>query len=241
MEIKKIIWLAVLLLTGCQKDLKTKDIISDLKVNPTSIDADGSSVISVSVRLTDRAATDKRNVVFTATAGSWVGGKDGKITVPATYMSGQIIAEAKLTAPSGPGSITISAVSEALTLNGDYNLTTSVTANKVEPAAIKLEASGFGIGSNYISEDTLVAKITGKNGNNASKGVNVLFEDFNGPLPAGGRFRAVQSISGADSKVSVIYGAPGLPIGTPITIKVTILDKNGKTPISDATTLTINK
>jgi len=234
--------ISLLVFISCQKDLKTKDIISDLKVTPNVVDADGSSLVSVSVVLNDRAATDKRNVVFTTTGGNWIDGKNGKITVTATYQDGEILAKANLTAPASAGIITITAASESTTLNGDYNLSATVTANKVEPTVIKLEPSSFGIGANFTTEDTLVAKITGLNNNNASKGVTVLFEDLNGNNPAGGRFRAVQATSGAGSTVSAIYGAPALSIGTPITIRVTVLDKNSvKTTISDATTLTINK
>jgi hypothetical protein len=232
MEMRKFYYIILLAMLGCQKELKTENIISDLQVTPSTVDADGSSVVNVSVKLTDKAAADKRNVVFTATSGTWSGGANGKVTVAATFSDGHIVAKAKLTAPSSAGKITITAASESLSLNGDYNLSAAVTASKVAPFAIHLEPSSFGIGSNYTGEDTLRATITGKDGNNASKGVSVIFEALNGANPAGGAFRAIQAVSGATSTVSAIYGAPALPIGTAIKIKVTILGDNAVKPRS---------
>jgi hypothetical protein len=241
MEVRKYLIITFFLLS-CQKDLKTEHIITDLKASPASVEADGASKITVTVVLTDRAAEGKRNIVFNTTGGSWVDGKDGKVTVAGKYLDGKIIAEAKLVAPNSEQEIEITASSESLTLNGDFNLKTTVKATHVPPFKIKVEPTALGIGSNYSTEDTVSAKISGINNGNASRGVKVLFEDLIGSNPAGGRFRAVQTVSGASSIVSAIYGAPNAPIGTAITIRATVLDKNdSKTTISDSIVLTINK
>lgn len=226
------------LCVGCEKEVKTADIIPLLTASPTTVDADGSSQITVTAVMTDQAAADKRYVVFTATAGSWVGGANGKVTVPAAYQSGQIVAVATLTAPASETKITITAAAQATSINGDYQQTVTVQANNVPPAKIHLEPSALGIAANYAAEDTLTAKISGAKGGNASKGVKVLFEDNIGA--AGGHFRELQTTSDGTSKVSAIYGAPALPSGTPVILTVTVLDASGaKTNISDVVTLTI--
>ncbi len=226
---------------SCQKELTTSDIIKNLTIAPGTVDADGSSTVTVTVELTDKAAADKRNIVFTATGGSWAGGKDGKVTVPATYTNGKIVAKATLAAPSFAAEITITAAAEATSINGDYQLTSALKATTVVPAKIHIEPTSLGIGANYASEDTLSAKISGVKGNNASKGVKVVFEDMlNSNSPAGGHFRQLQTSSDNNSKVSAIYGAPALPSGTAIILKVTVLDSTGnKTAITDQAILTI--
>ncbi|MDN3583964.1 hypothetical protein [Mucilaginibacter flavus] len=228
----------LVLCAGCEKEVKTADIIPSLSVSPTSIDADGSSQVTVTAVMTDQAAADKRNVVFTTTAGSWAGGANGKVTIPAVYQNGQIVAVATLTAPSSETKITITAAAQATSINGDYQQTATVQANNVAPAKIHLEPSSLGIAANYAAEDTLTAKISGAKGGNASKGVKVLFEDNLGVT--GGHFRQLQTTSDGTSKVSAIYGVPTLSSGTPVLLTVTVLDASGaKTNISDVVTLTI--
>lgn len=232
-----------LLFASCTKELNTSDIITNLTASQSTIDADGSSIVTFSVELNDRAASDRRTIIFSTDGGEWIDGKNGKVSITADYSQGRLLALAKLKAPSTPGTINISAKSSILTINGDFNLITAINAIKVEPKKIFLEPSSFGIGSNFISQDTIVGKITGDNNKNASKGVNVLFEDLlsNGS-PALGRFKQLLTSSNSNSIVSAIYSANQLPIGTTISIKATILDEKGaKTNISHTLYLNINK
>lgn len=243
MEIKKLLIATVLIISGCQKEVKTADIISNLTINPTSINADGTSSVAISVRLNDNAAVDKRNIIFTATSGTWIGAKGDTLNVPATYSDKKIVAKAILTSPASPGVITVTASSQALTKSGNFMLSGTIQANKVDPAAIKLEPSSLGIGSNAISEVTLTGTITGQSGGNASQGVKVILEDFlTSSRPAGGHFRAAQLTSNSSSQISAVYAAGNLPLGSNINIIATILDDQGnKTGMISTSTLTINK
>jgi hypothetical protein len=242
MEIKKILIILLFVACGCQKDLQTTEIVSELTVTPGNIDADGTSTITVSARINDKAANDKRNVVFTKTSGTWVGAKGDTLIMPAVYGDKQIVAKAILIAPSKPGLITVTAFSQALTISGDYAQTKIIQANKVEAASIILEPSALGVGSNATSEVTLTGKITGSSGVNASQGVTVVLEDYlSSGLPAGGHFRAEQLKSNSGSQISAVYSAGNLPIGTNIIIVGTIVDEHGKkTTMSSSTTLTVN-
>jgi hypothetical protein len=232
-----------LVLTCCVKDVKPKDVLKKLELSSHTLDADGASTVNISVTLSGKSSDNRRNIVITNTGGELIGGKDGKLTVPAIYSEGHLVAQATLKAPMDPGKIIITAATETLSPNEDFSIKDSIDAIKVLPAAIKLQPSSFGISSNFQSEDTLIASIKSDKNRNASKGVKVLFEDFVSPaVSASGRYRNSQTTSNSLSQVTTYYSIPSYPLGTNIGIRATVLDDNGnKTNIKDSIVLTVNK
>lgn len=238
---KLIILLVFTTFAGCGKNIDTDDVIEDLSVTSTTVDANGST-IGVSATINSRASSDKRNVIFTATGGDLTGNTNGKLTVPAVLQNGKLIATATWKAPMKEGDVTITAAAEALSPNGDYSKSVVVSAKAVAASSIHLETSSYGIAANFMNTDTLVASLKNQNNGRVST-TNVVFEDiFHSGASAGGRFRGLQTASDGNSQVKALYSARDLPIGQDILIEVSILDAAGnKTNKRDTVILTINQ
>lgn len=232
----------ILLCCGCEEDIKIEDVFSNLILIPTEVLADGQSVIDVSVQINNLASADRRNFIFTTTAGTFIGSGTDKITVKAEHEKGLLLAKTKLRVPFSPGEFTVTVQPEYDSPIRDFILFQTVKASASNPASIDLKPSGFGITSNFASQVFLTAFLKNASNKNVSNGVPVLFEDelLNGN-PAGGRFRIIQGVTADSSKVSAYYSAPSYPIGTTIKIRSTVLDEKGlKTTIKDSVLVTIN-
>ncbi|PWV55560.1 hypothetical protein [Chitinophaga sp. S165] len=233
--------LTIFLLAGCTKTPDIRSVITKLELSKRQLPADGQSSVELSVILDSKASSDRRSVIFSASAGSFSSGND-KVTAKAEFDNGVLVAKATLKAPFEPGTIMVTVQPEFDSPITEFVLTDSITATFSEAATITLNPSSFGIGSNHLNEIQLTARIRNIDKRNVSKGVNVLLEDslVTGG-PALGSFRDRQTMTADSSKVSAWYSAAMYPIGTAIRIRATVLDKDlQKTGISDAITITVN-
>jgi hypothetical protein len=233
----------LIVLAACGKERATvAEVFYPIVLGDSTIAADGQSTVSVSVRLSDEAAADRKTVVFSTTGGSFTVSGNSKQTVKAEFENGQVIARAVLRAPFRPGVIDISVQPEFDSPVQEYVVKASVTALRSLPASIKLEPSALGIASNFTGEVRLVGSVKNSAGKNVSSDVEVVFDnELQNGAPANGRFREARMVTGDSSKVSAWYGASLLPIGTTIKIRATVLDADkNRTAISDSTFITIN-
>ena len=237
--------LMAVILAGCQKvNQDTNQVLTGLKLTTYQMDADGTATDTVTVQLNANADATRRNVRFSASPyGKWIGG-DSTISVKAVFQNNLLIARAVFLVSNTPGNIQIQARPDLPDVsNNNYTQSANLVTKTSNVSVIKLTPSGFGINSNYLSEVTLTGTLTNAKGFMAVAGTNVVFEDtLAGGGPAGGSFRTLVTASNASSQVSAIYSVGTYPIGTKVTIRVTVLDATGaKTTISDNIQLTINK
>lgn len=226
----------------CTKDAEVNDVLQNLKLNQSEVFADGQSTISISVELSNKSSTDRRNVIFSASGGVFTGSGSNKHTVKAEYENGILTAKTTLRVSTQPGTIKISVQPEFDSPIKEFILTDSAIAKVSQPFSIKLEPSSLGIASNSLTEVQLTGNLKNSSGKFVSKGSMVLFEDFVTGGPANGNFRSIQNMTTDSSKVSATYGAGTYPIGTLIKIRATVLDGSGlATNIKDSILLTINQ
>ena len=232
------------LLLACGKTATIGDVFkSNIMLEMDTINADGTTTDTVSIVLNSDADSNRRNVLFTTTAGTWLNGQNGQVTAPATFINTKLVAKAVLQAPMSAGTIYVTAAPSTASPNGDYTKLDSIIVNKVLPANMDLEPSSFGTGANFTSFDTLVATLKGSAHQKVSTGAQVQFVDvFTNGQNAGGRFRDQVLSSNANSQVSAIYSSAQAPIGTNIYIIVSVTSPTalGK-PIIDTVTVTINQ
>lgn len=227
-------------LAGCKKSVSINEVLTDFTVDKTEIIADGNTAVTLTVKLNSEANADRRNIIFTTSNGSF--GNGAKKTVKAEYIDGVLMAKTSFKVSTKPGEITVSVKPEFDSPYDEYRLEKKITANLSIAQSIKLEPSSFGMATNFASEINLIGYLKNTNGGFVSSGYKVLFEDqLQSGGAANGRFRKVISSTTDSSKVSAIYAAPALPIGTNIRIRCTVLDDAGNpTNISDNIILTIN-
>lgn len=227
-------------LAGCKKNVYINKVLTDLTVDKTEIIADGNATVTLTVKLNSEANADRRNIVFTTSNGSF--GDGPKKTVKAEYIDGVLMAKTSFKVSTKPGEITVSAKPEFDSPYNEYRLEKKLTAVPSVAQSIKIEPSAFGIAANFTNEISLTAYLKNNNGGFVSAGQKVLFEDLlQSGGTANGRFRNVVSATSDSSKVSAVYAAPLLPIGTNIRIRCTLLDALGNpSTINDSIILTIN-
>lgn len=237
-----LLFILCFLVAGCNKDPKLQDIFGALTIEPNEVLADGRSLITVSVEVKESSA-DRRNVVFSTSAGTFTTSGTTKQTVKAEYENGVLKATAMLRAPLKAATMEISAQLEFDSPVGDFTTKGTATALFSEPATIYIIPSVSGLASNHLNEVLLTGILKNEKGNFVSSGVGVRFDDeLLSGLPAGGVFRNLQTTTADSSKVSASYSAPMYPIGTRIKIRSTVLDANGQlTNIKDSIFLTINQ
>lgn len=240
---KKLSPFLLLVLLACGKDTPQSRVLTNLVVKPSEIDADGSSSVTISVMMDRRASADRRDVVFTASGGTLAGGADGKLTVKADYVDGQLVAKAILKAPMSPGTVMVTAAPVTTVPGGSYLLKDSVKALQVLPKYIALQSTSMGIGSNYTFPDTITVSFSSEKNKKVSTGAKVDFEAWlAGGRPAGGRFVMLNESSDGNSQVKAAYGAPLLPLGTDIFLVAVLLDSNGgRTGTRDTVIVTVNQ
>jgi hypothetical protein len=234
---------SLLFLLSCNKEVKIDDILTNLKLSKTQVTADGQSTVSISVNVSDNSSADRRSIIFSASSGVFTTSGTGKQIVKAEFDNGLIVAKITFRVPIQPGTIKITAQPEFDSPLNEYVIMDSIIASASVPALIKLEPSANGIASNFLNEIQLTGSLQNANGRYVSKGNKVLFEDLLlSGIPANGRFRNMLNISNDTSKVSGVYSANALPIGTNIKIRTTVLDNAGNsTNIKDSILLTINQ
>lgn len=234
--------MAVTGLLSCRKvSIETGDVISTMSLSPVTVDADGSSLVDVSVRLNSNSDPSRRKIVLETTAGLFTNVNLKTVTTEALFESGELVARVKLRAPMSPGYMVVTAKPEIRNAYNDFIVKDSVQAKLSIPATISLSASAFGVQGGFLGEIQLTGLLRNGNGKNVSAGARVIFKDvFPGGGAVGGRFRQLQAASDENSKVSVYYSPGFLVPGTNINIVVTVLDSSGNpTAIQDTITITV--
>jgi len=225
---------------SCNKS-KLGDVISDLQFSTRSVVADGASKITISVVLNGNADSAKRNILFSASNGSFLNGNDSSISEKAVFVNSQLIAKVTYQPPLKAQTVYF-VVQPNQSSASNVSLRDSLVIGPSLPAKIALTKSSFAVGYGFTSEDTMTAKLTNSAGNPVSLGTKVTFKNY---YPGGaafiGSYRMTDSISNASSEVSTIY-SPGfvVPVGSDFYFKVTVLDSSGNpTKIADSTLITV--
>jgi hypothetical protein len=228
---------------SCEKEVTLEKIFSNLVLTPAELQADGQSKIWVSVEIDNAANEDRRNFIFSTTAGTFTKTKTDHVTVKAEYENGVLMAKSELQASTSPGEFTVSVQPEFDSSISDFKLSKTGKTTESSPASIDLETSAFGIVANFGSEVLLTATLKNGTQRNVSKGVQVIFEDeLLNTDKALGRFRKLQKATADSSKVTTYYAVPAYPIGTTIKVRSTVLTADGaKTMIKDSVLITINQ
>lgn len=242
-ELKFLAFAICIIAASCKKEVNINKVFSEITASKTSFAANGQSTSEVTVTLSNESSSDRRTVIFNASAGTFTGSGTSQLSVKAEFENGKLVAKAKLKAPFSPADIEVTAQPEFDSMNKDYVVSIHIDAQLSVPATIKLDPSKFGLYSNFLSEVKLTGYLKNEGGSNVSSDQLVLFEDF---LPSGitasGRFRDVQDKTADSSKVSAFYSVSSYPIGTTIKIRTTFLnDKGERTPVKDSVFLTINQ
>ena len=233
---------ALLAFSSCDKKVETKDFLSDLTLSNYSAVADGQTTINVSVKLSEKSSSDRRNIVFSTNAGVFTNSGTARYTAKAEFDNGYLIAKATLRMPVKPGYVKVTVQPEYDSPVKEYTLSDSLYAAPSAPVTLKTEPSSYGISGNFLNE----VRITGtfKNSDNkfVSQGYKVVFEDFlSDGSPANGKYLKVVNPTGDSSLVRVFYSVPSYSIGTTIKLRTTLLDaSNLKTGIKDSIILTVN-
>jgi|GEM_PF-6548227 len=216
---------------GCNKvHPDTEQVIFNLLATPSKTLADGQTTVDVSAELKADADPAKRNIIFTATAGTFGTGSDKTITVKADYDNGLMIARTKLKMPVSEASITVTAKPETNVSYQNYSASTTITASKSVAVTVKLEPSSVSVLTNFLSEVTLTGILKNSLNGNVSTGNKVEFKDYYADgvtRIAGSAFRAYQASSDAGSKVSCVYSPGAVAPGSTIILECNILDDAG--------------
>lgn len=193
---------------GCTEEVETSGYIEDVVVTPTTVAADGTTIIEIKAFL--NPDLDKRTVQFNVDKGVFQNSdKPNTITVTAEKLKDTLVAVARLKAPSITGMITISVQPDIKDLKGKFVVQRTVTVNASDAATIDLTANAFSVHNNFDGEIEVTGLLKNSDGNGVMKGVRVLIEDYDlnfNSLP--GRFRNSSLTTGNDSKVSTFY-TPG--------------------------------
>ncbi|WP_343701458.1 hypothetical protein [Chitinophaga sp.] len=222
--------LSLLLLgAGCKKDEVTlSDIFRSLELSKTTASGDGAETVGIVCEINPDVSPDKQEFVLKTSMGSFVEGGEARLVKKPEFVEGRLVIITTAKVPLGAGNMVISVEPNQPLEKTDYIIKDSLTVVKSIAAALKLETSVLGIGSNYLTEAVLTGTLTNDKGGKVATGYKVIFEDYlPGGTPANGRFRDMKASSGADSKVSAVYGAGSFPVGTDIYLKATLLDENG--------------
>jgi len=236
---KYVLIISVFLSACTRSHLGPNDVLFGLTFSSKSVAGDGTP-ITISVNLNGNADSTRRNILFSASDGSFINGKDSSISQKAVFVDQQLVAKVSYRPPLHPGIIYFT-VRPDLNSYTDVSLTDSITVLSSAPAKIKVSSTSFSVRYGFLSEDTLTAKLSNADGGGVSMGTNVVFEDY---YPSGdsayGRYRQRLTSSNANSQVSTIYSPGfGVQVGRDIYLKVTVLDGTTKTAIKDSVLITV--
>lgn len=238
-----IILTAGIVLSSCKKEAKEADTFyTDFKLDKTEALADGKTIVTATLEVKD-ASSDRQNVVFKASSGTFKDSGKDTYTAKPEYESGKLIARAQYKVPSSVQTVTITAKPEYDSPLAEYEVQALLSLKASEPKTLVLQTSSYGIAANYLNEVNISGTLKNEDKKPVSEGYNVQFEDLlANDGPAGGKFRLQRSTTGDSSNVRTLYAAPAYSIGTTIKIKCTLLDAAGvKTGTFDTITLTVNQ
>lgn len=185
-----ILFLIALIISSCTKDTDINEVFSDFSVSTDQVSADGQSTVNVIAILSSNADSDRRNVIFKNTSGSFLPSLTETATVKAEYDNGKLTAKATLKVSTKPGNVIVSVKPEFDSSVGEFILEKTIIAVQSNVASIHLEPSSYGIGSNYLTDVKVVGTLKNSSGKSVSSGQKVVFEDFlSDGTPANGKFR----------------------------------------------------
>jgi uncharacterized repeat protein (TIGR01451 family) len=240
---KYLILILIIITSSCKPDMVTIDkVISGLTISNRTPYADGTTIIYMSAQLNSNTDADKRNVIFEASAGSFVKANDTLITQPATFVNGSLIATVAFKVPVTAGKIHLSVRPATASQYADYIIKDTISAIPSYPATLMLVPSVFAVKADIGNEILLTATLRNSSNNYVSSGTKVLFQDYlpNGQ-PANGRYRALRDTTDATSTATAYYSLGNLSPGTTFYIKCTYLAQFGViTAIKDSCLITVN-
>jgi hypothetical protein len=232
-----VVVLFLVLLLSCYKtSVLTSDIFNSFLLSSHRIYADGTTQDTIYVVLNKDADPTKRNILFKASGGKFINGKDSTISVPAQIYNGQLAAKAILIAPLQPQKVKITVQTDQSNIFIDYSLKDSIEVDSSLPVSIGLIPSSFGLKANFGSEVKITGILKNASGNYVSLNTKVKFTDtlISTGMSGVGSFRATQDMSDSISTVSTNYSIPNLPVGSTIKITATVVG----TSISDSIIIT---
>jgi len=195
---------------GCTEEVDTSEVIEDVILKPTEIEADGTSTVAITARLNEKV--DKRTVIFNTNQGKFKENEETKFSTEAKFIAkDSLVAYAELIAPSTFGNEEIEIVTSLDLEDSTYitKQTNIITLLASEPSYINLETNSFYVENNYGSEIAITGFLKNSKGNGVSEGHKVKMEDFDSNFdPLFGDFRNKDTISNSGSQVSAIY-SPG--------------------------------
>lgn len=103
-----ILFLIALIISSCTKDTDINEVFSDFSVSTDQVSADGQSTVNVIAILSSNADSDRRNVIFKTTSGSFLPSLTETATVKAEYDNGKLTAKATLKVSTKPGNVIVS-------------------------------------------------------------------------------------------------------------------------------------
>ncbi|HTB31051.1 MAG TPA: hypothetical protein VK808_03445 [Bacteroidia bacterium] len=234
--------LLLTILEACKKTVINPQDEIKISVSAPSVRADSISTIKVSASIPYNTTPDKQNITFNTSAGNFLSGTNGSITVKAvdnTSVPGKLTAYAYYTSTLGKGSVWLTA-----TIAGfQYTDSAKVQLTPVLPVKLKLTPSAFTVKINFGGEVSLMGQLFSDSGNVVSRGAQVKFVDINSQnIPMGGSFRAVQNSSDVKGQVNTVY-SPGITTDTTfVYLKSIYLDNNGnETNIRDSVKIYLQK
>lgn len=238
-----IILSAGIMCVACKKEAEEADtFLTGFELDKTVALADGKTVVTATLEIKG-SSSDRRNVIFKASSGTFKDSGKDTYTAKPEYESGKLIARASFKVPFSPGTVTIVAKPEYDSPLAEYEIQKTLVLQTSEPDALLIQTSSYGIAANYLNEVNISGTLKNKNKDGVSEGYKVVFEDFLlNDAPANGKFRLQRTATGDSSNVRTLYAAPAYSIGTGIKIKCTLLDAAGaKTGTFDVVTLTVNQ
>jgi hypothetical protein len=227
----------------CKKEVSIDKVITGLTLNQQTVEADGQSTVTVSVKVSDKSSADRRTILFKCSDGIFTDSGKDTYEAGAKYLNGALLATATWKAPLSAGTTTITAEPEYNSPVADYQLSATLKTTVSEPSSITLSVPAFDIGSGFINQTTLTVKVRNAKGKFVSKGTKVSFEDLlSSGAAANGQFGQSSYATGDSASVITIYSANTYPVGTIIKIRATALDKNGnKSSATDSILLHITQ
>jgi hypothetical protein len=226
---KRIIIMTLILLmsgsfSGCKDEAPDPSDVMVLAPSVTELEADGKSTLKFVASIPAHSRTDKRDITFRASKGSFENatGKDLVLKADQHSASDKLSCTATYIAPLDTGQAYLYGSI------GSYKDSAAVHLTYVAVDKIKVQADAFAVEISYGSEINLTAQLSSKKGGMVSKGNKVRFVDTTlDGAPINGSFRKVSDLSDNASSVSCVY-SPGLvPPGNFIYLKVIAVDGSG--------------
>jgi hypothetical protein len=226
------------ILFSCKKDgVDAKEMIPALWLSENTVDADGSTTITITAKVIPDSDPSRRTVVFKTSSGDFVGGKDGTFSKKAELDGDSLVAQAQIKAPSKAGTVFISVKIDLPNEVKEYWVRDSLIAINSPGDSIKLTASSFGVMINFGSDVTITGTIFNKTKKHtASSGILVRLTDYyDGGGVVNGRFGEKQLTSNGNSQISTNYSPGFVSVGEKIWIRATIMNSdNSSTSFKDS-------